>query len=59
METKKKTGSSIGGIVLAGCMFLGAGIGMIFNTVQIGGAIGMGAGLIAMATIIHYYNKNQ
>ncbi|MBA3901086.1 MAG: hypothetical protein H0X62_12920 [Bacteroidetes bacterium] len=57
METKKKTGSSIGGIALVGSMFLGAGIGMIFNKVQIGGAIGMGIGFIAMAVIMHYYNK--
>ncbi|MDQ3192463.1 MAG: hypothetical protein M3Q58_12790 [Bacteroidota bacterium] len=59
METKNKKGSSIGGITLVGCMFLGAGIGMLFNKVQIGGAIGMGAGFIAMAVIMHFYNKGN
>ncbi|HET6245000.1 MAG: hypothetical protein H0V01_13075 [Bacteroidetes bacterium] len=59
MENKKKAGSSIGGIALVGFMFLGAGIGMIFNKVQIGGAIGMGIGFIAMASIIFYYNRER
>lgn len=58
METIKKKGSSIGGIALVGCMFLGAGIGMIFNNVQIGGAIGMGTGFIVMAAMKFYYNRN-
>ena len=31
MEAKKISGTKIGGVVFLGCMFLGAGIGMIFN----------------------------
>lgn len=38
-----------GGIAFVGCMFLGAGIGMLLGNVAAGGAIGMGAGFIAMA----------
>ena len=58
MEEKKKSGSSIGGVVFVGCMFIGAGIGMLYNAVETGGAIGMGVGFIAMAAIwIYYRNK--
>lgn len=54
-KEKKKSGSSIGGLLLVGCMFVGAGIGMIYNAVQIGGAIGMGVGFMAMAGAYMYY----
>lgn len=43
---------------MVGCMFLGAGIGMLFNAVQIGGSIGLGAGFIAMGAIWAYYRDN-
>jgi len=37
-------------------MFLGAGIGMATSTgVQVGGAIGMGVGFLAMAAVWAYY----
>jgi hypothetical protein len=58
MEEKKKDGSSIGGLIFVGCMFIGGGIGMFYNSTQIGGAIGMGAGFIAMGAIRAYY-RNQ
>ena len=54
---KKKSGSSIGGVVFAGCMFIGAGIGMLFDRIEIGGAIGMGVGFIAMGAIGAYYRN--
>lgn len=57
MEEKKKSGSTIGGIVFVGCMFIGAGIGMLNNVTEIGGAIGMGVGFIAMGAIWAYYRN--
>lgn len=38
-----------GGLVFVGCLILGSGIGMLFDNVAAGGAIGMGVGFIAMA----------
>jgi hypothetical protein len=58
VNEKKKNGSSIGGLLFAGCMFIGAGIGMLKNATEIGGAIGMGVGFIAMGIIrVYYRNK--
>lgn len=55
MNDKKKDGSSIGGIMFVGCMFVGAGIGMLFGNVPAGGAIGMGVGFLAMGGIWAYF----
>ena len=57
MEEKKKSGSSIGGVVMVGCMFIGGGIGMLCDKVPVGGAIGMGIGFIAMGVIWAYYRN--
>ena len=38
MEEKKKSGTAIGGIVFVGCMLIGAGIGNMFDSVEIGAA---------------------
>lgn len=43
--------SAIGGLVLVGCMFIGAGLGMAYNEVVIGGAIGIGIGFLGMAMV--------
>lgn len=51
MEDNKKGGSAIGGVVFVGCMFVGAGLGMLYGKVAVGGAIGMGVGFIAMGVI--------
>ena len=56
---KKKSGSSIGGVVFVGCMFLGAGLGMLNNDTQTGGAIGMGVGFIAMGAIWAFYRNKD
>ncbi len=39
----------IGGLVFVACMFIGAGIGLIFGRPDVGGAIGMGVGFLLMA----------
>ncbi len=57
MEKQKKSGA-IGGIVFVGCMFIGAGIGMAMGQVQVGGAIGMGVGFLAMAGV-RMYNQDK
>jgi len=57
METQTNKFFFNGGIVFVGCMFLGAGIGMIFNSEEIGGAIGMGVGFISMAIIRFKYKQ--
>jgi hypothetical protein len=57
MEVKKISGTKIGGVVFLGCLFLGGGIGMLFNAEEIGGAIGMGVGSIAMGVIWAYYRQ--
>ncbi len=54
---KQKNGSSIGGVVFVGCMFIGAGLGMAYGKVQVGGAIGMGIGFLAMAATWAYYRN--
>jgi F0F1-type ATP synthase assembly protein I len=56
---KNKNGSKIGGVIFVGCMFVGAGIGMLYDKVPVGGAIGMGIGFIAMGAIMAYYRKNN
>lgn len=59
MSEKKKTGSSIGGVMFVGCMFIGAGIGMIYNKPHIGGAIGMGVGFIVMGVVWANYKNRE
>ena len=54
-ESNKKNGSNIGGIVFVGCMFIGGGIGMLFHKANVGGALGMGVGFIAMGVVWAYY----
>jgi len=56
-KEKSKTGYTIGGIVFAGCMLLGGGIGILFDAQKAGGAIGMGVGFIAMAIIWIKYKQ--
>jgi len=54
-----KTGSTIGGLIFVGCMFLGAGIGRIFGDTGTGGMIGMGIGFVIMGIIWAYYSKKK
>ena len=51
MEKLKKTTWMNSSLLLPGCMFLGMGIGMLFNATQIGLFIGMGVGFISIGMI--------
>ena len=55
MENKKKDPSAIAGIMFAGCMSIGAGLGLLFGHVAVGGALGMGVGFIVMGGIWAYF----
>ena len=55
MDDNKKNVSSIGGVIFVGCMFVGAGIGMLLGNVSAGGAIGMGVGFLAMGGMWAYF----
>ena len=59
MEDKKKDPSAIGGVMMVGCMFIGAGLGMLFNEVAVGGAIGLGVGFLAMGGIWAYFRDKS
>lgn len=60
MSKKENRGREIGGLLLAGLMVLGAGVAWLFKVkMVIGGAIGMGLGLLAMAGVIAYYGKKD
>ena len=41
----------LAGMVFVACMFIGAGIGLIFDRPDVGGAIGMGVGFLLMGLI--------
>ena len=56
-QNKKKSGTSIGGLVFVGCMFMGWGIGKLYGTAQTGETIGMAVGFFAMAGIWAYYRN--
>jgi hypothetical protein len=49
MAEKREHG--IGGLVFVACMFIGAGIGLMFKRPDVGGAIGMGVGFLSMALV--------
>ena len=51
MEEIKKHNDVLSWAVFMGCMFIGMGIGMIFDQAGIGMIIGMGAGYIAEGII--------
>jgi hypothetical protein len=50
MEGEKQHNSP--GLVFVACMFIGAGIGLLFGRPDVGGCIGMGIGFLMMG-IIH------
>jgi len=56
-DNKVKTGSTIGGMIFVGCMFLGAGLGRFLGDTATGSMIGMGIGFVIMGIIWAYYSK--
>jgi hypothetical protein len=58
METNKKMNPE--NYLLPGCMFIGIGIGFIFNAIPVGIMIGLGTGFLLMGIIkISYSNKRN
>ena len=51
MEEKKKTTPIIAGVTFVGFMFIGLGLGILYNETVIGIMLGMGAGFLAMAAV--------
>ncbi len=58
MEEKKKSTWPIVIVVFLGCLLIGAGIGNAFDASDVGGTIGIGAGLISVGVIWVYF-KNK
>jgi len=52
-----KNGSSVGGMLCVGCMFLGAGVGKVYGDIATGGLLGMGIGFVIMGITWAYYSK--
>ena len=51
MKKPEKTSWMNSSLLLPGCMFIGMGIGMLYNATQIGLFIGMGVGFISIGII--------
>ena len=51
MKKQEKTSWMNSSLLLPGCMFVGMGIGMLYNATQIGLFIGMGVGFISIGII--------
>ena len=47
----EEKGKEIAGLVFVACMFIGAGIGLLFGRPDVGGAIGMGIGFLLMGVL--------
>ena len=48
-KENERNHNHIGGLLFIACMFIGAGLGMLFDKVAVGGALGMGVGFLLMA----------
>lgn len=51
-DGKKERLTKGGGVIFVGCVFLGAGVGMMFGNFLTGGAIGKGVGFMVMGGLI-------
>lgn len=58
MKTSKNNSWMTSSLLLPGCMFIGMGIGMLFNATQVGLFIGMGIGFISTG-LIKVLSKNE
>lgn len=59
MEKKKDNSSTIAGVVLVGCMFIGIGLGMLYHQTAIGVMIGLGVGFIGMGLVWAFMGKKD
>lgn len=60
METEKRNTLINNSTLFIGCMFIGLGLGFIFNAVTAGVLIGMGVGFIARSVYNHkVYNQKS
>ncbi|MCB2221642.1 MAG: hypothetical protein KQI35_14695 [Bacteroidetes bacterium] len=51
MENKMKKDFSASGILFVGCIFIGLGLGIIFNVVVAGLLVGLGTGFLSRGII--------
>jgi len=59
MDKTNKTSWMTSGLLLPGCMFIGMGIGMLYNATHIGLFIGMGIGFISIGLIKLFKSKDS
>lgn len=57
MEKTKKM--NLSNFLMPGCMFIGMGIGFIFNAIPVGLLIGMGTGFLATGFYQIYHSKEN
>jgi len=51
MGEEEEKDKELAGLVFVACMFIGAGIGLLFGRPDVGGAIGMGVGFLLMGVL--------
>ena len=59
MDRRMKDNSTVGGVIFVGCMFIGLGIGMLYNKTAVGVILGLGVGFIVMGLIRAFSRKND
>ncbi|MBP6392105.1 MAG: hypothetical protein KA175_18345 [Flavobacteriales bacterium] len=58
MRTERDRNAEIGGLICAGCLFIGMGIGWVLGNLRSGLFIGLGVGLLGMA-LIRFRKQND
>ena len=59
MDKRMKDNSTVGGVVFVGCMFIGLGIGILYNKTAVGVILGLGVGFIVMGAIKAFSRKKD